>query len=88
MKAIGVLLFFAGIFILAIAYTMALQGVYVDCFAAGGEGAACGLRFYGEPTVSSALYGTFLGVAAIVTYRIGLETFLRLRETAAPAMQT
>jgi len=87
MKAIGVLVFFSGTFFLALAYTMALHGIYVDCLAGGGESAGCALRFYGEPTLGSALYGTLLGVAAIITYHIGLETFLRLRETAAPTMR-
>jgi hypothetical protein len=84
MKAIGVSLFFTGIFVLALAYTMALQGLYVDCFADGGEGAGCGLRFYGAPTVSSALYGTVLGVTAFITHQIGLLTLRRLREAATP----
>jgi hypothetical protein len=81
MKAIGVLVFFTGIFFLALAYTMALQGLYVGCFAGGGEGAGCGLRFYGEPTVSSALYGTVLGVVAFITHQVGLQTLPLLRRS-------
>jgi len=88
MKTIGVLVFFTGIFILALAYTMALQGVYVDCFGGGSEGAACGLRFYGEPTVTSASYGTLIAGVALATHRIGLETLRRLREAAMPDTQT
>ena len=85
MKAIGVLAFFSGIFFLALAYTMALQGLYVGCFA-GGEGVDCGLLFYGEPTLSSALYGTLLGVVAFITHQVGLRTLRRrrLREPARP----
>lgn len=82
MKAIGILLFFTGTFTLALAYTMALQGVYVDCFAWGGESGACTLRLYREPTVMSASYGTFLAAVAIGTWHIGLETLRWLRETA------
>jgi len=81
MKATGVLVFFAGIFFLALAYTMALQGLYVGCFA-DGEGVGCRLRFYGEPTVSSALYGTVLGAMAFITHHVGLQTLQRLREAA------
>ena len=83
MKAIGVLVFFTGVFFLALAYTMALHGLYVDCFAGGGEGARCALRFYGEPTLSSALYGTFLGIAAAITHHVGVRNLRWLRGPAA-----
>jgi len=82
MKAIGVLVFFTGIFFLALAYTMALHGVYVSCFVGDGEG--CALRFYGEPTVSSALYGTLLGIVAFITHQVGLQTLRRRRKAARP----
>jgi hypothetical protein len=68
----GFLSFFAGVFFLAQAYTMAFLGMYIDCF---GEGAGCSLRLYGEPTLLSALYGSFLALCALVTFYIGVRAF-------------
>lgn len=59
--------FFAGLFFLAQAYTMAFHGVYLDCFGGG-----CAPRTYGEPTLTSALYGTVLAVIALLTFYAGL----------------
>ncbi len=68
-RAAGVLCFFAGIFVLAQAYTMALHGMWLDCFAESG----CVLVAYGEPTLPSALYGTVLAIAATITFYIGVK---------------
>jgi hypothetical protein len=68
-RAAAGLLFFIGLFFVAQAYTMAFHGVYIDCFGAGG----CALRTYGEPTVTSALYGTVLAIGATLTFYIGLR---------------
>ena len=59
--------FFAGLFFLAQAYTMAFHGVYLDCFGGG-----CAPRTYGEPTLPRALYGTGLAVLALLTFYAGL----------------
>ncbi len=64
--AIAVLCFFAGLFLLAQAYTMAFHGVYLDCFSGG-----CAPRTYGEPTLASALYGTVLALIALGTFYAG-----------------
>lgn len=66
----GIVCFFAGIFFLAQAYTMAFLGMYIDCF---GDGPGCALRSYGEPTLLSALYGTFLALCAIGTFYLGVR---------------
>lgn len=59
--------FFAGLFFLAQAYTMAFHGVYLDCFGGG-----CAPRAYGEPTLTSGLYGSGLAVIALLTFYAGL----------------
>jgi uncharacterized membrane protein (DUF441 family) len=68
-RGAAALCFFIGVFFVAQAYTMAFHGVYIDCFSGGG----CGLRTYGEPTLTSALYGTVLAIAATITFYIGLR---------------
>jgi hypothetical protein len=69
-RAAGALCFFAGIFILAQAYTMAFHGIYLDCF----DGAAgCSMRAYGKPTLLSALYGSGLAAMAAATLYVGLR---------------
>jgi hypothetical protein len=68
-RTIGLLFFFAGLFIIAQLYTMAFHGMYIDCFGEGG----CSLRSYGDPTLPSALYGTVLAIGAVVTFYIGLK---------------
>ena len=64
------MLFFAGVFFLAQAYTMAFLGTYIDCF---GDHPGCALRFYGEPTLLSALYGSFLALGALLTLYLGVR---------------
>ena len=81
-KAIGALGIFASVFFVALAYTMAFHGMYVDCFA------GCSLRYYSEPTVTSGMYGTLLGLAAIVTYHLSMETFWWVRQAAARNIRT
>lgn len=71
--------FFAGLFFVTQAYTMAFHGVYLDCF--GGQG--CGLRTYSEPTVSAALYGTLLALAALGTFYVGRLAFRAGRRSAS-----
>jgi uncharacterized protein (DUF2062 family) len=56
-RAAGIVCFFAGVFFLAQAYTMAFMGSYLDCFH------GCSLRSYGEPTLDSMLYGPLLAAA-------------------------
>lgn len=68
-RAGGLLLFFAGLYFLAQAYTMAFHGIYIDCFAADASG--CTLRHFSEPTLTSALYGTILAAVALVTFYLG-----------------
>ena len=68
-KTVAVVCFFAGLFFLAQAYTMAFHGVYIDCF--GGARLGCSLTPYGEPTLTSAFYGTVLAIGAAVTWYIG-----------------
>ncbi|MGE5640737.1 MAG: hypothetical protein ACM30H_11655 [Clostridia bacterium] len=68
-RAGGLLLFFAGLYFLAQAYTMAFHGIYIDCFAP--DGAGCSLRQFSEPTLTSALYGTVLAAVALVTFYLG-----------------
>ena len=66
-RAVGILCFFAGLFFLAQAYTIAFHGMWLDCF----EGDGCSMRPYGEPTLPSALYGTFLAIGAGITFYVG-----------------
>jgi hypothetical protein len=68
-RAAGVVCFFAGLFFLAEAYTMAFLGMYIDCFGDSG----CTLHLYGEPTLLSALYGSFLALGALVTFHLGIR---------------
>ncbi|HYD57995.1 MAG TPA: hypothetical protein VEB41_13920 [Burkholderiales bacterium] len=58
--------FFVGLFFVSQAYTMAFHGVYLDCFGGG-----CAPRTFGEPTLPSALYGTLLALAALLTFYFG-----------------
>ncbi len=67
-RVAAVACFFAGLFFLAQAYTMAFHGVYLDCFGSG-----CAPRTYGEPTLTSALYGTLLALVALGTFYAGLR---------------
>ena len=83
MRTLGILGILASVFFLALAYTMAFHGMYVDCFTAGPESAACGLRSYSEPNPISALYGTVLAAAAITTYHLGMEALWWLRNATA-----
>jgi hypothetical protein len=69
-RTAGVVSFFAGVFFLAQAYTMAFLGMYIDCF---GHHPGCALRFYGEPTLLSAFYGSFLALSALVTFYLGIR---------------
>jgi hypothetical protein len=80
-KAAGCLLFFAGLFFVTQAYTMAFHGVYVDCFAQDVRG--CALRVYGEPTLTSALYGTVLALGATVTFYLGVRALRWTLKTRA-----
>jgi hypothetical protein len=59
--------FFAGLFFLAQAYTMAFHGVYLDCFGGG-----CSPTPYGEPTLDAMLYGSVLALGALGTLYAGL----------------
>jgi hypothetical protein len=67
-RAAGMLCFFAGLFFLAQAYTIAFHGMWLDCFGDAG----CSMRPYGEPTLPSALYGTVLAIGAGITFYIGV----------------
>jgi hypothetical protein len=67
-RVAAVACFFAGLFFLAQAYTMAFHGVYLDCFGGG-----CAPRTYGEPDLPSALYGTVLALIALGTFYAGLR---------------
>ena len=69
-RAAGAVLFCAGVFFLAQAYTMAFLGMYIDCF---GDHPGCELRSYAEPTLLSAFYGTFLALCALVTFYLGVR---------------
>jgi len=69
-RAGGFLCFLAGLFFLAQAYTMAFLGMYLDCF---GESPGCSLHLYAEPTLLSALYGSFLALCALVTFYMGVR---------------
>ena len=62
----AVLCFFAGLFLLSQAYTMAFHGVYLDCFGGG-----CAPTPYGEPTLDAVLYGTVLALGALGTFYAG-----------------
>lgn len=75
----AVLCFMAGVFFLSQAYTMALHGVYLDCFSGGG----CAMRTYGEPTLVSALYGTVLALGALATFYAGLRALRSSRRGAS-----
>lgn len=77
-KTVAIALFFAGIYFVAQAYTMAFHGIYIDCFS--GQG-GCGLRPFTEPSLPAALYGTFLAVGALVTFYLGVRA---LRWTHGP----
>ncbi len=66
----ALLLFFAGLYFLAQAYTMAFHGIYIDCFAADASG-WCALRQFSDPTLTSALYGTVLAAVALLTFYLG-----------------
>jgi hypothetical protein len=70
--------FFAGLFFVTQAYTMAFHGVYLDCFGGG-----CGLRTYGEPTPSAVLYGSLLAFAALATFYAGRLAFRAGRRSAS-----
>jgi hypothetical protein len=76
-RAGAVVCFCAGLFFLSQAYTMAFHGLYLDCFGGGG----CAMRSYGEPTLTSALYGTVLALGALLTFYAGLKA---LRWPAKP----
>jgi hypothetical protein len=69
-RTAGVACFFAGLFFLAQAYTMAFLGMYIDCF---GASPGCSMRAYAEPTIPSALYGSFLALCALGTFYIGVR---------------
>ena len=69
-RAAGVVLFCAGVFFVAQAYTMAFLGMYIDCF---GDHPGCELRFYAEPTLLSVFYGSFLAFGALVTFYLGIR---------------
>lgn len=66
----ALLLFFAGLYFLAQAYTMAFHGLYIDCFA---DAKGCALRHYAEPTLTSALYGSGLAAVALLTIYLGVR---------------
>jgi hypothetical protein len=68
-RAAGIVCFFAGIFFLSQAYTMAFHGIYLDCW----HGEGCSMRPFGEPTLPSALYGTALALAAVLTFYVGIR---------------
>ena len=72
----AILLFCAGVFFLSQAYTMAFHGVYLDCF----RGDGCSMQTYGEPTVTSALYGTVLALLALATFYAGLRALRSSRK--------
>ncbi len=63
----AIVCFFAGLFLLAQAYTMAFHGVYLDCFGGG-----CAPRAYGEPTLPAMLYGSLLALIALLTFYAGV----------------
>jgi hypothetical protein len=51
---------------------MAFHGIYIDCFVP--EAPGCTLRHYAaDPTLLSALYGTVLALAALVTFYLGMR---------------
>ncbi len=68
-RAAALLLFFAGLYFLAQAYTMAFHGIYIDCFAPDGSG--CSLRQFSDPTLTSAMYGSVLALVALTTFYLG-----------------
>ena len=70
-RGVGVICFFAGVFFVSQAYTMAFMGAYLDCFY--GEG--CAMRIYGEPTLTAWMYGTLLAIFATATFYIGVKAF-------------
>jgi len=70
-KSTGLVLLFAGTYFVAQAYTMAFHGVYIDCFPSDNSG--CGLRQFGEPTLTSVLYGTVLALGAGITFHLAMK---------------
>jgi hypothetical protein len=78
-KSVGFLLFFAGLYFVTQAYTMAFHGIYIDCFPPDRSG--CALRHFAEPTLTSALYGTVLAFGAVFTFYLGARA---LRWTQKP----
>ena len=77
-RIVATVLFCAGLFIVAQAYTMAFHGIYIDCFAPDGSG--CALRHYADPTLPSALYGTGLALLALLTFYLGARTLRWLQK--------
>ena len=75
-RLVVVVLFFAGLFFVSQAYTMAFHGVYIDCFGPGG----CGVRQFADPTLPSALYGTVLALVALGTFYLGARTLRWLQK--------
>ena len=69
MRAAGIVCFFAGVFFLAQAYTIAFMGSYIDCLK------GCALRSYGEPTLDSVLYGPILALLAAAVFYVGQRAF-------------
>ena len=68
-RAGAVVCFFAGLFFLSQAYTLAFHGLYLDCLHSG-----CAPRHYDEPSLNAVLYGTVLAAGALVTFYAGLAT--------------
>jgi hypothetical protein len=67
----GSVCFFAGVFFVSQAYTMAFLGAYLDCFRSEG----CAMRIYGEPTLTAWMYGTLLALCAMGTFYAGVKAF-------------
>lgn len=70
-RTAGVVCFFAGVFFVSQAYTMAFNGAYLDCF----HGDGCAMRIYGDPTLGAWLYGMALAFCATATFYIGVKAF-------------
>jgi hypothetical protein len=70
-RAAGIACFFAGLFFLAQAYTIAFMGAYIDCFQEHG----CAMKLYAEPTLVSVLYGSALALLAAGTFYVGARAF-------------
>jgi hypothetical protein len=66
-RVAAVVLFFAGLFFLSQAYTLAFHGLYLDCLHSG-----CAPRHYDEPTLTAVLYGSVLAIGALLTFYAGL----------------